>query len=340
MPVEQFSRFEPIFIVGAPRSGTTLLAAIMGRHRRISIPPETQYMLEFMLGKNPNKPPLYGYGALVDELLGNHSIQDLDINRTELVSRYEVVGPGYAGLFQALLECYAKQHSKMRVGEKSPMHLLYAPIFLKWFPKAKFVCIVRDGRDVVESLMKTPWAANLRIRHSLMWRDFSKLARKYSEEYPQSFLVIHYEELVCHPELTIKRVCEFIGETFEPRQLQESGSSAIPDWELAWKAKALEPIDKSRIAAWRSITEPRALQLMEYVMGEELKHWNYPDYRSVHLPIFQRFLFAFELLPYRDSVRPTLRMLKRFVIFAASLFGFSIMKRSKPTRGWWRSNGQ
>src|SRR5215470_8844570 len=150
----------PIFVLGCPRSGTTLLQLMLHAHPRIAIPPETRFLL-----------PAYerrgSFGDLADpaarERLADFvtgpggRFAELGLDADE-VRRRIVAAPGTLGsALGAVLAAYAARHGKARWGDKRPAYALHAGVLLRLFPDAQFLHLVRDGRDCVASLQRMPW---------------------------------------------------------------------------------------------------------------------------------------------------------------------------------------
>ena len=147
----------PVFIVGTPRSGTTLMAVLLDRHSNIAIGPETQFFTEF-IPKNWSKKTPDTHEQLVDSALAFKRIADFNFDRDQLLHHFEKYELTLPNLLRAIIEVHAIRNSKWRPGEKSPHHLQHIPTILNHFPEAKIICVLRDGRDVVRSLLDTPWA--------------------------------------------------------------------------------------------------------------------------------------------------------------------------------------
>lgn len=185
--------------------------------------------------------------------------------------------PTYANAFACLLECFRRRSGKRIVGEKTPIHLLYVPILLSWFPRARVFCLVRDGRDVVESMVAAPFTHGNRLRHAAEWSYEAGLCRRWRATYPDNVTVIRFEDLVRDPTSVLDAMCGKLGLEFEAAQLAAVGeSSVVPDWERNWKKDVLHGIDASRVEAWRrrewrTVIDPA----LQRVMGEELRRWDY-----------------------------------------------------------------
>lgn len=262
--------FSPIFIVGFPRSGTTLLATLLSRHSRIAVPPETQFLEEVVDGAVDR-------AAMLERAARNSRCRDLGLDADVVSANFMARPPTYSWLFRVLLETYAADAGKELAAEKSPLHLLHVPTLAQWYPRARFLLLVRDGRDCVLSMLKVPWAHDSVLRHSAEWRRRMGSARRLCDRHRRALHVVRYEDLLLAPDGELRSVMAFLGLAFETDQLSPSAaSSAVPGWEKAWKSKAYDAPDSSRVAAWRGEADPATLLAMESVMGDELAAWGYP----------------------------------------------------------------
>lgn len=261
--------FAPVFIVGFPRSGTTLLATMLSRHSQIAVPPETRFMEEVVDGcRDP--------AGMLARLAESRRCRDLGLDIDHVAARFAGSPPSYGSLFRAVLEAYAAGQGKEIVAEKSPIHLLHVPTLAAWFPKARFLLVVRDGRDCVLSLLKAPWAHDNLVRHCAEWRRRMEQARGFLKSPALSIHLIRYEDLIRGPERELQGVMRFLDLPYEGAQLVPSGpSTAVPEWESAWKDKAQGQPDPTRAGAWKRDAAPKTVAKMESVMREELLAWGY-----------------------------------------------------------------
>ncbi|MCF8075846.1 MAG: sulfotransferase, partial [Desulfotignum sp.] len=257
-------QFSPIFIVGAPRSGTTLLAVMLDRHPQIAIPPETQFFTEFLPWAR-QQTDLETREKKIHAALAHPRLQDTGLEYDTVFSIFKVHDNTFKGLFRSLLEAYAKYKNAERPGEKSPKHLVHVPDILRYFPQAKIICLVRDGRDVVLSLLMVAWAepGNPR-RFGLFcseWNASARMAQTYLKTLPASrFYLVKYEDILRRPEKTLHEICEFIGEPYLPEMLRPGNNAgAIPEWEMGWKENAANELDLKRVQAWQRCSDPRVI---------------------------------------------------------------------------------
>jgi Sulfotransferase family len=271
--------FRPCFVVGNERSGTTLLTVLLGRHSELATTPETHFL---SLVPRKKTGPAATRTELLDQLFAWRHTADMKLDRTRLTARFNKFPADYASLFRAMLEEYAAEHApgKTRIGEKTPLHLLSVPTLMEWYPQGRVVCIVRDGRDVVLSLLNMSWNHEHRLRPLCMnWMRLLKIAEDYQQQYPERFLLIRYEDLLDKPQEILQQVDEFLGLKFEPQQLDASAqpTNVVPEAERGWKGQALEQVDPSRKATWKKKATPQQLLVMNTLMGKALRHMGYGE---------------------------------------------------------------
>ena len=271
------SDFQPVFVVGYGRSGTTLLTTILGRHPNLAGTPES-HLMDHVLPRSENVAPPRSRPVeeMRERFLASPRSQDLEIAPEDLPKEADT----YADFFEQILTHVAKREGKTRVVEKTPLHLIYTPTLLAWYPGARIVCIVRDGRDAVCSMMSQPWTHNDLRRHCRKWRWYAELAQTYEKQYVDRFIRVHYEDVVRDAEPVIRKIDDFIGESFAPEQLHwgdKQSAGAIPEWEKEWKAKSVEKPDTSRVGRWREDASKEDRILMNVAMGDALEAMGYSD---------------------------------------------------------------
>ena len=320
--------FSPVFIVGAPRSGTTLMAVLLNRHSRIAIPPETQFFTEFLIEHPPQSVRGHDGTELVELALHHRRISDLKLEKEDVLT--ELSGdnqPNLTCLFAAILRAYTAKQNKVRPGEKTPKHLEHVPELYQNFPKAKIICVLRDGRDVVRSLLKTDWAEpGNRRRFGLFCMEWSYLARlvlELKKTIPEDrFMVVKYEDLLIEPEENLRNICDFLEENFEEQMLQTSSSSGVvPEWESQWKRKAEKMLDASRAYAWKKQAAAQEIWKMNVMMSPELHMVGYEDTGLASCPWTHRLILRLGKIPYLQGMQPI------------SLFGLKVIRKIRAVFG-------
>ncbi len=272
----------PIFIVGVPRSGTTLLAAMLAAHSRLSCGTETRFF-HFLAKADvsklccPSTWPEHAVDFLVSMQLVDTPIpKHFGLTRAELYRYLKARPPAVPLLLAALTEQLMTRESKERWVEKSPEHLRYVHEIRDCFPEAPIIRIVRDPRDVALSLMKAPWAPEHFSDNLLLWRRYDEQSAEFFETDPSCY-TIYYEQLVQSPAVELSRLCTFIGETYEPQMLDTSQSAAnVVTEKDRWHRIVHKPADRSRSQVWRRELSPEEQRLAEALIGDRLLAYGYP----------------------------------------------------------------
>ncbi len=271
---------EPFFIVGIGRSGTTLLRLMMNSHPDIAIPYETHFITDYVeriesYGELNQKDHLK---ALVDDIIQEDMIKKWDhsFKTDELINR--IKEPSLGGVIDAIFQDYAQSKGKKNWGDKSD-YLDRMHVINKIFPKAKFIHIVRDGRDVANSVLKMPWGPSDLIQAAEWWHWHIKLGRCMGAILGESrYTEVRYEDLVNDPELELKRLCQFIGIQFSADMLnyhKKNAQELIPDDRKFQHYNTGSAPVKSRTFAWRKEMRPVNVAIFNSYASPSLKELGY-----------------------------------------------------------------
>ena len=276
----------PIFIVGANRSGTTLLRLILNAHSRIAIPDELTYLGSYVAGVSIEKwraPDLSrtAYEALVDDFLSrNRTVLDgLDL---EALKRDLCAGPvNFRRPYQGALEAWARHHGKERWGEKTPGNLFYADVLLDMFPEAQVLYLVRDPRAGVASMQDVSFFPEDVVFNSLSRRkhDVQGRARLIRDVPETQRMTVRYESLVRDPEAQVRSICQFLDEPFEPSMLrfhQDADRYMKDRAEQDYNAAATQPITDDRIDTWKERLTDDQTAVVESICAPILQAHDYP----------------------------------------------------------------
>ena len=280
----------PIFVVGAGRSGTTLMQSLLSAHGRIAVTPETHFcaIWEQRTGL-PVAAPGADFEAGWRGYLSSARFADLGVTpeRARAVLERGAERTARSAL-AALMTAYGEAHGKPRVGEKTPGHWRWAPTLLDWFPDARVIVMRRDPRAVVSSKMKASWAPRYMRFHGTALRRLTRLhvvssegqdwADIYGRAVPALLsdprvMLVGYEELAGAPEGIVRDVCAFLGETFEPAMLGDRSDQAAADgpgtasrwggWRAGHLAASRRPVNAASIEKWKADLTPREVAAIE-----------------------------------------------------------------------------
>jgi sulfotransferase family protein len=271
----------PVFVLGCPRSGTTLLQLMLHSHHRIAIPPETRFVLTCYEARN-------GFGdlrveanrrALAGAITGKRAtlFYDLGLDAAEVTGEIVAGPPTLGSALGTVFRAYARRFGKPRWGDKRPGYYAYIPALLRLFPDAQIVHLIRDGRDCVASLKSMPWFKQDIYAAISTWLEATAACRRAARRLPAgSYTELRYEELVADPAAHMAALCEFLGEEYDPAMTQPRTAAeiAIPK-RKTWHADTREDVSTARSGTWQDRLEPWEAALCEAVMGRRLRELGY-----------------------------------------------------------------
>lgn len=259
----------PVFIVGVPRSGTTLLAAMFNAHPRIAVTPETFFLEWALRHQGADLRRDLDLDGFLDAYAHTGEFARLGLDRARLRARFrEAAGGDFAALFRTLLQAYAEHQGKPRAGEKTPRHHLYLDTLRAWFPEAPLLFVARDPRAVAASLLRVPWASNDVEEHAWRWRDAVRGAARHQGD--GRFAVTRYRDLVRQPRAELERLCGVIGEDFNGSMLAFASSAGALVGGEDHKAGVLRPLDETSIDKWRRQLSEHQVATIEQITATQM----------------------------------------------------------------------
>ena len=239
-----------IFLVGCPRSGTTLLQSLLAAHAQVCSFPETHFFPN-AVGRGWRR-----YLGVASPNARRRLLEFLEeIGREDLkwlVPRHGFLLKDYVNAFVKILDVLTEQGSKKIWVEKTPRHLHYIALIEKYIPDAKFIHIVRNGKDVVASLYEVThkhpeiWGGPRSIEQCInRWINDVRISLRHLHR--PNHILVQYENLVEAPRSILEKLCAFIGIPFDEVMLREYGSAArrVISKNEVWKAGVDRPIKKT-----------------------------------------------------------------------------------------------
>jgi len=273
----------PFFIVGSERSGTTLLMAVLGQHRRLAVPEVAWYYPRFRaflhtygdLGRAPH------FRTLVSEMIFGLKTPffGLDLNPATIVD--ELVRRTRATTFReayaAILGLYAESVGKPRWGEKTPHNLFYIEEILADFPDARFLHLVRDGRDVAADQLRSAFGPRNIFAAALIWRRTQEVAARWRAKLNKAqWLDVRYEELATRPETVVREVLGFLSEDYDPTVLDFYRGEVAQRRARARDHRALgHPISSEHVGIQAKYLSLHEQGIFNHVAGECLRSTGY-----------------------------------------------------------------
>jgi hypothetical protein len=266
--------FPAPFVVGVGRSGTTLLRLMLDAHPDLTIPPETHFLNPLIQasGRLRFNARVAAKTVVQDE---RRRWNDFGLEQEDLLVQFQGIKPfNTADAVRGFYELYATKHGKRRWGDKTPDYIRKMRKLQKLLPEARFIHVIRDGRDAglsqnarIKKRGKDPVPAREMARR---WRKRIVKARVDAEQL-EHYIEVRYEDMITDTEGVLRRVCEHIELDFDPvmltyyqgaeERLQEmAGALAAkkgrPEREagerIAAHALTSKPPQADRVAVWKS----------------------------------------------------------------------------------------
>lgn len=290
----------PVFIVGSPRSGTTLLQYMLRSHPRISLPTGESHfiiplqrraetfgdlsklenvrsVLESMYRQNPNflDTDLHGIKFNIDTLAPQ--LQQEGCN-------------SIATIISGLLRKNAAGEGKERWGDKTPYYVLHMKALLSMYPDAQFIHLIRDGRDCALSLINRKHDFDVYNIYfaAKYWQQYVDVGQSIGKTLaPETYLEVRYEDMLLDQAGEVRKICDFLGEEFDESVINFKTAGEAGKTPLLQK-----PVQSSNAEKWRKSMTNWQIRVFESAAGETLARCGYViDTNTRRLPLPVRAMY-------------------------------------------------
>lgn len=292
------SEFDWIFMVGAPRSGSTWLQLMLGSHPHIVTGQESQVFSEYVAPLHERWRRELTYPD--SELVRQHGI-------APYLSEAEFLGL-LRGFVRGVVRGSVRQKPEAHYFlEKSPSSTFHIPLIHRCFPETAFIHIVRDGRDVAASLLHAAqswgrdWAPGNMREAARLWSESVRAARG-AALLTERFIEVRYEDLLLNTTAELERLAAFLGITwsstelervkntfrFEKLSLQRHSADVFKNTgarHASGTSERREPpgfFGKGKAGRWQESLTQRQLEVFDWVAGELLVELGYTSPAERH----------------------------------------------------------
>lgn len=314
-----------LFIVGCPRSGTTLLQQALNRHSAVVIPPETKLFNYF-----------FGRSRRCQRIHLKRLNEDLGIDLSVPARKIRTVDEARK-FYEQMAAAYVDRLGRTEVaylGDKTPEQTGHLAHIDRLFPDAKYIFMVRDGRDVALSLTRVPWINCDVYTGFLIWLHFWRIFKQTQATGSFDIHYLRYEDLVSDPEDELIQVLTFLGLPHEPAVWTGSGNKeGIPKREYEWKAGALEKITDCYAGRWKRELSETELGRLNYLGRKALPDLGYDVDNSLESQLSLAFRLTLPCRVVRSALSLPLPFLIHELFHAPSgRRGCQQMQRTSETR--------
>lgn len=315
----------PFFIVGHPRSGTTLLRFMLSSHPRLFIPEETGF-IPFLVKQNRIDTSMsYKDVSNMLQRIGKLNYMWKDKVREVPTFYKSLPEPKLAYMLDEIFRNYTTDEMVYRWGDKTPLYIQYIPVLNKIFPEAQFIHLIRDGRDAAISA-RNKWPENSSymdlvylLRNWVLNTNAGRKAGSWlgNERYYEIF----YETLVSEPQETLKDLCKFLHEEFHSAMLDHTILASNIGPGPAGHVEVLKPVSTSSVGRWKERMTPFEKKCSDQIAGTTLSNLGYElanlgplsvkerlQYLALNAKFFaadklRRMLYAFGILTLNRTMR-------------------------------------
>ena len=283
-----------VFILGNPRSGTSLFRLMLNQHSKIVAPPESGFM-QWWLKKYKNWKTEHNITLRLDDFLNDlyssSKFETWEINKNKLKNFIISMNPGsYGELIGCVYLFYSERPEKVQVvADKNNYYVHHIDDLQIIWPDAKYIHIIRDGRDVACSYLdiqklrtnspykpKLPFTINEIAKE---WINNNQNIAKLAENSSENYMLVKYEDIITDTKVKLSRVSKFIGVEYEDSMLEyykhSTAKKCEPKETLDWKRKTLEKPDPSKINRYERDLSAEQIEQYNYIASKILKSFGY-----------------------------------------------------------------
>ncbi|HWJ05608.1 MAG TPA: sulfotransferase [Steroidobacteraceae bacterium] len=269
----QREQCEPVFVVGMNGSGTTMLLDCLGRHPSLYAFPKETRLIPYLMARERTYGDLAvdaNFKALWDDVLALPAFREANGRMpVPLPDDWNQQPRRLAAILDALFRQFAAREGKRRWCEKTPQHVQHLLALAREFPQARFIHVIRDGRDCAVSFHRR-WKRQPELT-IFRWKKVVSMGREQGRRLgPARYLEVRYEDLTAQPEHSLRRICEFLDVPFDPRVLD----SAQPYLRLHGARRHKTGLQRNS-NKWRGYFQPRTIERLERIAGRTLAHCGY-----------------------------------------------------------------
>ncbi len=246
------------FLTGCERSGTTMLRAMVDAHPAVAVPDESHFLPALAARRHEVETgSTVDVERLVGLLLTSPGFRRWRLNADEVADGLHRARPAHlADAVRLLYRLYARRQGKSRYADKTTTYVFAIPAIAAMLPEARFVHLIRDGRNVALSLLQLPWGPETVEEAAVWWRVRVEAARDAGALIgPRRYTAVHFEDLATSSATELARVAEFLDIPWDDRMLQYHDQSS---------AGILQRMPEGRQQAHRNLCRPPTTTLRDW----------------------------------------------------------------------------
>lgn len=293
-------RQAPVFVVGCPRSGTTLLYHMLLSAGNFAIYRAESQVFNLLEPRFGNLSVESNKRAMLKAWYGSPLFQKTGLNREEIEPLIMAECRNGGDFLRLVMEAMGRRQGTERWADCTPEHVLYLRRIKEAIPDALIIHVVRDGRDVALSLEKQGWIKPFAPRHrleaaALYWDWIVSRGRVVGRSLGEDYLEIRYEELVTDPRGSMRVVSDFVEHALDYDQIRKVGIGSVQRPNTSFSAD-LHGGEFHPVGRWKNCLSQQQKETIDALVGDTLEELGYSDKSGRGKPDRQASLQRLHLL--------------------------------------------
>jgi len=281
-PLHRDEDMTPFFIVGAGRSGTTLLRRILVASKQVHIPPETYVLAQVI--EHYKRNAYQDWQDLVRDCMAlfemHPEFDTFQISLRPLLPRLRAL-PEHERSLAKMLDMFYRYHAEQtgmpseRWGDKTPINTFALDAIVSVFPKAQFIHLLRDGVDVVASCVQRGLYSDIKAAAN-RWLRAVQAVQDFSGRYGDQCYQLRYESLAEQPEHEVRALCDWLKLSFSSEMLeQRSHVARLGDMNYAHYASSTQALSAKFVGRGRNQLSAEEKRWLQGYIGSLLQAQGY-----------------------------------------------------------------
>lgn len=265
----------PIYICGCDRSGTTMLGSMIGAHSQCAAIPETHFFIDVL--RYFRRHGSFNASKFLERIKQHWRFQLWNFSLTKDQERLLSTCDSPPALLAALINMYLEKEAPESIFfwvDHTPSNVEYLSTLFSFYPKAKAIHLVRDGRAVASSVIPLDWGPINASTAASWWKEKIVYGLAAETAFPNSVLRIRYEDVLRAPACELDRIQQFLNLPLENLS-EKKPRFNIPEYTENQHRLVGKPPDLNRAVAWQFELSSRDIETVEYLTGELLSYLGY-----------------------------------------------------------------
>src|SRR5579864_1460929 len=267
----------PVFVLGCPRSGTTLLYYMLLSSGGFAFYPEESHVFNMIVPKFGNLASRKSREQLMKRWLKSIFFEHSGLDARTIESKILEECRNGRDFLRIVMEEIARQQNVDRWADTTPEHLLYIPTIKKAFPEALIIHSIRDGRDVALSMDKLHWLRpfpwdkqHSLMVHGLYWEWIVRQGRRGGQLFHDDYMEVHFEDLMSRPHETLATIGRFIEHDLDYDKIRKVGLGSVGSPNTSFQTE-VSVGQFSPVGRWKKNFSAQQLEMFEALVGPFLR---------------------------------------------------------------------